>query len=268
MIRIPISLAVCIAIAISIAFRLIYTPVSCTTQSSEQSSLSLSAPPVSIPDSNQTERKEDPCRYYNEDYAFRVKMNGHRLNLKYKPRFESDFADAKVTALSTGRMLVGIGHSLYMLDQNFQVQWKYEVPQMLFDYAIIESTRLIYGTAGDNNFFILDATTGKALHRESRNGSAAYGQVVPFGVDQCLVLDNFWGYRMKMSDSELNDPRWWTLEVMADGITAWRGTNELWKRDFPPDADLLVKGDKIYAITKTKTSIYIRKIEVPKLNRK
>jgi hypothetical protein len=38
---------------------------------------------------------------------------------------------------------------------------------------------------------------------------------------------------------------------------------QLWHRDFPPDAELLVKGDKIYAVTKTKTNIYIREIAGP-----
>ena len=47
------------------------------------------------------------------------------------------------------------------------------------------------------------------------------------------------------------------------GITAWRGTKRRWHREFPPDADLFVKGERIYAVSKTTTSIYVKEIEPP-----
>jgi hypothetical protein len=53
---------------------------------------------------------------------------------------------------------------------------------------------------------------------------------------------------------------------ITDAVTAWRGTEVLWSRDFPPDAELVVRGDKIYAVTKTDKSIYVREIIPPKTN--
>lgn len=205
----------------------------------------------------------NPCREYLVDGPFRAKLNGKKLHLAHNPRFEDEFADAKIKALSTGRMLVGLGDTLYLLNDKRQVEWKVTVPQFLYDFASIESTGMIYVTAGDNNMLILELTTGKELYQNGRNGSAAYGQVEPYGTDQCLILDNYVGYRWKLSEKEKNDPQWWTPELMGDGITAWRGTELLWSRDFPPDAELLVNGRKIYAVTKTKSNIYIREVTTP-----
>ena len=160
-------------------------------------------------------------------------------------------------------MLVGVGDNLYLLDDKRKIEWKLPVPQTLYDFAAIESTGLVYITAGDNTMLIAELASGKKIFWDGRNGSAAYGQVAAYGKDQCLILDNYEGYRMKMSEEEKTDPKWWTPELMGDGITAWRGTKQLWHRDFPPDAELLVKGNKIYAVTKTRTNIYIREISVP-----
>jgi hypothetical protein len=52
--------------------------------------------------------------------------------------------------------------------------------------------------------------------------------------------------------------------IETDEIAAWRGTEVLWTLDFPPDADLIVRGDKIYAVTRTDKSIYVREIIPPK----
>ncbi|MCI0389910.1 MAG: hypothetical protein MOB07_14265 [Acidobacteria bacterium] len=69
----------------------------------------------------------------------------------------------------------------------------------------------------------------------------------------CLITDNFWGYR-----ENLNDPS------KKDAVTAWRGTEELWRVELPPDADLIVAGGKILALTKTRDGIFIKDIDVPK----
>jgi len=47
-------------------------------------------------------------------------------------------------------------------------------------------------------------------------------------------------------------------------ITAWRGTEALWSLEFPPDAELVVNRDRIFAVTKTDKSIYVSEIIPPK----
>lgn len=205
---------------------------------------------------------DDPCIELIEDNEFRTILNGQKLNISYKARFESDFAQAKATPLSTGQLLVGIGDALYMLDEERQTKWKHEVPQWLNSYAVVESTGLVYGTAGDNNMFVLEAATGRVLYRNSRNGRAAYGQVVPYGEDGCLITDDFSGYRHNW-DELRTIPGMIAVDTWKDGISYWRGTEMVWHRDFPPDSEVLVKGRRIYAMTRTNANIYISEIAVP-----
>jgi len=161
-------------------------------------------------------------------------------------------AKAETSVLPDGKMLIGLCNKLFMLNKDRSALWEYRVPQCLLDFVFIPKTGLIYGTAGDNNMFILEASSGKELVRNDRNGSAAYGVVKPYGDDMCLITDNFWGYRDKHNDLWIND-----------AVTAWRGTEELWRVELPPDADLIVDGDKILALTKTKDGIFIKDIDVP-----
>jgi hypothetical protein len=187
--------------------------------------------------------------------------NGAKLPLKYKCLDEGAPDPVQFLPLPSGQMLVGICDALYMLDSQRRITWKYTVPQMLFDFTFIESTGLIYGTAGDNTMFILEASSGKQLVFDSRNGRAAYGVVKSYGNDQCLITDNFAGYREVTRDSP-------SIPPMKDGITAWRGTKVLWHTDFPPDADLVVNGSRILAVTKSKDGVFVKEIEIPEEKKK
>lgn len=189
-----------------------------------------------------------------------TKFNGQRLNLEYASGVQAadiPFAlnEAQVTVIGDGGLLVSLGDTLYRLNRQREVIWRYQTAQLMFGFAYVESTNLVYGTAGDNVMFVLDASNGKVLTSDSRNGSAAYGVAAKYGDDMCLVTDNFVMYREKSRGDE--------MEPMKDGITCWRGTRILWHRDFPPDADLVVNGKRILAVTKSKTAIYVQEITPP-----
>jgi len=191
-------------------------------------------------------------------------LNGRRLPLDYaglqQGLEKSLLSEGKVRALSDGRLLVGLGDTLYMLDANERVEWTHTASWILWDFAVVESTGLVYGTAGDNIMFILDASTGKKLYGHGRNGKFAYGQVMPFGNDMCLITDNLEGYR-----DALDEWKSGKIEMIEpDGVTAWRGTEALWSFPFPPDAELVVNGVRIFAVTKSDKSIYVRQIIPPK----
>jgi len=164
-----------------------------------------------------------------------------------------EVAKAKTSVLPDGKILIGLCNKLFMLNRDRSALWEYRVPQLLYDFVFIPNTGLIYGTAGDNNMFILEASSGRELLRNSRDGSGAYGEVKPYGNDMCLITDNLWGYR-----NNLNDPS------IKDAVTAWRGTEKLWSVELPPDAKLIVDGGKISALTITKDGIFITDIDVPK----
>ena len=161
---------------------------------------------------------------------------------------------AKILPIKNGGLLVIVENMLYRLDATHNIVWKYREAQPIFDFSLVDSTGLVYGTAGDNVMFILNMADGRTVHRDSRNGSAAYGVTVNYGTDSCLVMDNFSIYREKAP----------TVPPMNDGITCWRGSTVLWKQDFPPGADLVVNSDRILAVTKTKTGIYVNEVRPPK----
>ena len=124
------------------------------------------------------------------------------------------------------------------------------------------TTGLVYGSAYDNLMFILDASNGQELYSNGRNGKFAYGQVVPFGKDMCLITDNLEGYRDALEEWKRGK-----IEMfITDSVAAWRGTEIVLSLEFPPDAELVVRGDKIYAVTKTYKRIYVREIIPPKTN--
>src|SRR6266480_3943712 len=194
------------------------------------------------------------------DDKYVTKSNGTRINLDYDTGVMSGDIPwavdaAKVSLLKGGDVLVNLGDSLYRLNRQQHVVWRHPTAQTVFDYAYVESTNLVYGTAGDNIMFILNATTGKEEVGDSRNGSAAYGVAVQYGDDMCLVTDNNVMYREKL--------RAYNIAPMTDGITCWRGTKILWHLDFPPDAELVVSGGRILAVAKSKKAIYLNEITPP-----
>lgn len=192
-----------------------------------------------------------------------TKFHGIKLDLNYDYYPTSEEIPyvvdaAKIIGLYDGGLLVNVADTLYRLDSRRRVVWKFSTAQVIFDYAYVKSSNLIYGTAGDNIMFVLDATTGKLKTGESRNGSAAFGVAAHYGKDMCLVTDNFTIYREKTRGT--NEER------MKDGISLWRGTSKLWNVDFPPDAELVVSGNRILAVTKSKTAIYVNEIKPPVQN--
>jgi hypothetical protein len=196
------------------------------------------------------------------DDSYVTTFNGARLNLDYDSGIASEYVtwavnSSRITPLSNGNVLVNLGDTLYRLDGQRHVVWSYPTAQVIFDYAYVDSTNLIYATAGDNIMFILNATTGKAEFSDSRNGSAAFGVAEKYGNDMCLVTDNFVVYRERSRGDK--------FEPMKDGITCWRGTTILWHLDFPPDAELVVNGKRILAVTKSRKAIYVNEIIPPQI---
>jgi hypothetical protein len=193
------------------------------------------------------------------DDSYVTKFNGAAIDLGYDGVGAEDVPwvvdSAKITPIGTGDMLVNMGDTLYRLDEQRYVIWSSPTGPAVFDYTYVESTNLIYTTAGDNIMVILNATTGAEEFITSRNGSAAYGVTEKYGDDMCLVTDNFVMYREKFRRDK--------IEPMKDGITCWRGTKILWRLDFPPDATLVVNGKRILAVTRSKKAVYVNEIFPP-----
>lgn len=197
------------------------------------------------------------------DDKFVTDFAGKKLNLENPTKFSKDYRaafikDAKILPLKTQELIVGFGDKIYKFDDKYQIVWTYEVAQWIIDFGFVESTNLIYGTAGDNIMFILNADTGKQLYINGRNGKAAYGTVQNYGKDTTLIIDDFLMYR--------EGSRYENYASLNDGIGLWRGAKELWHLDFPPDAELVVKDKRILAVTKTTAGIYVKEIFPPQKN--
>jgi hypothetical protein len=205
---------------------------------------SIAAPqkvPVAEPDANSNQTTSKKAE---------LDLPGTRLPVDFQCPSEAE-NDTVTSVLPSGQILVGHCDVLFLLNLDGTVTWRYSAPQVLIDFAFVPATGLIYGTAGDNFMFILEASTGEELVGNSRNGSAAYGRVIPYGKDMCLVMDNMQGYR-----DRLNIP-------IEDRVEAWRGTERVGEADLPPHAHLLIRGKKISALTGSGGSVFIKEIRLP-----
>lgn len=182
--------------------------------------------------------------------------NGKQLPLDYgSPSvLDENIRDAKLVFLPSGNSLVAFVNNLYMLDADGRVVWKHAESWRIFDFAYVESTGLVYGTASGNTMFILDASTGGRLAHYSGDGKPSYEAAIPYGANQCLITENFAGPRDGFDGGV----------PVKDGVSAWRGTKMQWRVEIPPDAEIQVSGPRIFAVTKTRTNILIKEIEVPK----
>lgn len=216
------------------------------------------APTLALSPSYITETSNPQESDLPPEHPLRTALNGTKLPLNYENSENNLATDMNVVLLSSGRMLVGLHDKLYLLDKRKRIVWQYVTDQLLIDFKATETTNFVYGTGGDNTMFILDLASGKELFRDSRNGRAGYGQVEILGKDICLVTDEFSGYREMRWESS-STPN----SIMKDGVTAWRGTKMLWHIDFPPDAQLHVNGNTIFAVTQTERGVYVREVTVP-----
>ena len=246
-----------------ILFMIVYDNSAIQARSVKNTAVAVSIPEVSPTKTSEVETQEIKQEFESglliDEYI--TDFNGTKLPLDYpenvsKENLSTYIETAKVLPLKTQGFIVGFGDKIYKFGNKLQVVWKYKTAQQVIAFAFVETTNLIYGTAGDNAMFILDAETGKELHTYGRNGRAAYGIVQKFGKDTAIVMDNFSMYRE--GDRNIN------YASMNDGISLWHNTKEIWHQDFPPDAELVVNDKRILAITKTTAGIYIKEIFAPR----
>lgn len=187
--------------------------------------------------------------------SWKHRASGCPLELDYDALDAQLIGEAKVMPLASGRVLAAAGRTVYMLDHvgRGQAEWRHTEPQPIIDVEYVAATDLVYATAGDNQLLILDASTGRQLHRESRQGRGGFGRTLAYGKDLCLVADDNSGYR---AAEDFTPP-------VSDGVTAWRGTKMLWHRELPPDAELRVDGERIFAVTKTGSRVLLTAIRPP-----
>ncbi len=181
--------------------------------------------------------------------------NGTTLRLDYdllSP--QSVRSSARVVMLPTGGSLAGAGNILYLLDAGGRVVWRHTAAERIKDFVHVAATGTIYATTGVNDMILLDAATGGRVLLAAGGDGVGYRQVLAYGEDVCLVVEDCRRYRTDCHGGH---------RPMQDGVSAWRGTRMLWHTFVPADAELQVVGSKIHAVTRTQSRILVREIKVP-----
>jgi hypothetical protein len=157
-------------------------------------------------------------------------------------------------AISSDRLLVTVGNTLYMLDSNKQVVWQYSKSTDLAAQPILTADGTICVIAIDGISYGLDVNTGQERwDAPFMNGSAQYKQIKAYKGDQYLVVVDMSGYRAKLSNPNAED-------AIEDVLEMCQGARVLWEKKFPRDSDLAIWGDRILAITRKQGSVEIREI--------
>ena len=130
--------------------------------------------------------------------------------------------------VSGGRLVVTARDTLYMLNSNRRVLWKYYVGAPVLDKLVLDSGSMIHGIAMDGIKFAVDLD-GKRRWAHGMNGRATYAQIALYSRDQYLVVVDNSGYRESLSDS-----------TIPDRMALCRGEETIWARDFPRNTELFV----------------------------
>ena len=159
--------------------------------------------------------------------------------------------------LSPDRVLVSVGDTLFLLNGKKEVVWETYIDMVA--PPIVDSTGAIFGIRSDLGQFSVNAKTGEItpFGRDIGGTHAYYTQIKPYKGNQYLVVENMQFYR----DGNLCYPK---CPMANDRLYLWSGRKMLWSTDFPPNAELHVWGEKIFALTKQKGSVIVQEVEVPK----
>jgi hypothetical protein len=178
------------------------------------------------------------------------KAMGEIVKLEYSGEGEPTKVtdDLRPLALSANRLLVPVGDTLYMLGADRKVVWEYSLePNVILDF-ISTPEGSIYVAASDGLLIALNASGKRVWGNSGVCGSANYTQLANYA-GGFLAVFSMEAYRSgKGSDAE-------------DILEFWKGGKIVWHREFPRNAKLLVWGDKILSVNRTKKGKEIQEVK-------
>ncbi|HVS81790.1 MAG TPA: hypothetical protein VHE60_08645 [Pyrinomonadaceae bacterium] len=158
-----------------------------------------------------------------------------------------------VSRVSRNRRLASVCDTLYMLDNQNRIVWKWSSDGPPFtDLPIIDSTGTIYVIGYDLLWAAIDSATGKEKWRKTVNGRAAFTQIKPYRRDMYLVVTDMWGYRDSLRD-----------KTIEDWLQLCKGNAVLWETDIPATARIEVSGNKVFVVYKHKQRFVRRPVVLP-----
>jgi outer membrane protein assembly factor BamB len=164
-------------------------------------------------------------------------------------------ADIKPVVLADGRIVVGVGDTVYLLAPNGTVLWKYATAagETLTSEPAFNSAQNEIAVVGNDLLFVrLDARTGKLKWKAEAEGRGRFSRIVAYQNGYLVVVDMF-GYRE-------NSP----ADNQPDRLEYWKDPEEQsWTTDFPVGAELVVDGSRIYSLSRGKDKVRLRELKIP-----
>jgi hypothetical protein len=165
-------------------------------------------------------------------------------------------AELHPVVLPDGRLILSVADTVYMLDANGQQLWKYSTEsasETLTSDPAFNAERNEVAIVGFDLLFVrLDATTGKVIWRADTVGRATFASVMAYEKGFLVVVDMS-GYRRNGSSP------------IPDTLDYWgESEKDFWSIDFPPHAELVVSGKRIYALRRNKEKLRLQELQPPK----
>jgi hypothetical protein len=158
-----------------------------------------------------------------------------------------------VSRVARNRMLASIGDTLYMLDSQGRLVWKWSSEGPPFtDFPVIDSTGTIYVIGYDLLWTAIDSATGKEKWSGTANGRAGYSQIRLYRRDMYVVVTGMWGYRNSLGD-----------KTIEDRLSLCKGNSILWTTNIPANARIAVSGNKVFVVYKQNKHTVRRPVGVP-----
>ena len=150
--------------------------------------------------------------------------------------------------LPDGRMVVSVADSVYVLDAGGKQLWKYEKGTLAAEPAFSAARNEIAVVMYDLVFVRLDATTGQVKWTAPSTGRGAFRAVSSYENGFLIVVDMS-GYRNSLSPK------------LPDRLEYWGDSDkDSWGIDFPQNAELLVDGETIYALSRGRGELRLKEL--------
>jgi len=144
---------------------------------------------------------------------------------------------------------MGVGDTVYMLDADGKQLWKYKNAVLTTEPAYSSARDEVAVVMYDLQAVRLDATTGKVKWKAESAGKGLYLSVSAYDQGFVVVVDMA-GYRQRGS------------HLPPDQLEYWgKSNNDSWSVDFPQGAELVVSGNKIYALRRSGEQVRMLEIQ-------
>lgn len=153
--------------------------------------------------------------------------------------------------IGDGRMIVSVLDTVYMLDADGKELWKYQNETLRSEPAFNPSTNEVAVVMYDLLAVRLDASTGQVKWKSNAVGRSSYASVAPYG-SGFLVLIDMSGYRNRLDSSTPDKLEYWGESEKTS-----------WSISFPAQAELVVDGKRIYALSRTQDDLRLKEIHAP-----